>query len=123
MVGTIATVSGSVSHIRIQKRSMKCMTKTWVGGALALAISVVFAGCARSAKSSDASPATAAFAAIPLDGSSVNGAFSYYLGVLVVGRTTGTISVCFKTCQVIGKTEPPVRRIRSSREAAISPSL
>jgi hypothetical protein len=49
---------------------------------------------------------TSAFSTAPITTSSVNGAVTYSAGILVVSHRTGSISNCWKTCRVIGKTEP-----------------
>jgi hypothetical protein len=72
--------------------------------ALALAMLVVTAGCGLNQKS-DAPRAALAFVSSPFVSTAINGRF-YWGGVLMVSHATGSISVCWKTCQVIGKTEP-----------------
>jgi len=46
-----------------------------------------------------------AFESISITATALNGRV-WRGGILVVGHSTDTISVCWKTCEVIGKTEP-----------------
>jgi hypothetical protein len=74
--------------------------------ALVAAMLILCSGCELGDKSPVSQHSSSGFAAIPVTGSSLNGAITYHGGILVASHGTGTISVCWKTCKVIGKTEP-----------------
>ncbi len=82
------------------------MTSIRIKIALTMALLACCAGCGLTGESfGGAKESSQAFATIPLTWSNMQGG-RYYAGMLVVSEATGTISVCWKACKVIGKTGP-----------------
>jgi hypothetical protein len=73
---------------------------------LTLSLFLYSAGCGLNPKAPDsASDPNPLFESISITSTALNGRI-FHGGILVVSHATGTISVCWKTCEVIGKTEP-----------------
>jgi hypothetical protein len=72
--------------------------------ALLVIVTVALCACGMTPATTNIAPS--GFSSAPITTSSVNGAVTYSAGLLVVSHKTGSISNCWKTCKVIGKTEP-----------------
>jgi hypothetical protein len=74
--------------------------------ALIVAMLLACAGCGLNKKLADAeSGPNPAFESISITSTAMNGRV-FHGGILIVSHATGTISVCWKTCQAIGQTAP-----------------
>jgi hypothetical protein len=69
---------------------------------LTAAILILCSGCGLNDKSMEASQG---FVTIPITSNNSYGG-GFYAGILMVSHATGSISVCWKTCTVIGQTKP-----------------